>query len=291
MKGLILINAYNKDGHYLNQAYRLNKEFKTLGVGTDIVANNAFLAYIDDDGQVVSHAEEYGFCIYLDKDKYLSRLLEKSGLRLYNTHDATRKCDDKYRTYIELSGQGIAMPRTLPAPLCYTRGAAVEELTYKKIERELGYPLVVKTSYGSLGAGVSLAKNRAELVELSERLISVPHMYQRFVGGGADVRVIVIGGKAFAAMKRTNKTDFRSNIELGGVGEPYNLAGEVKTVAERSAVLLDLDYCGVDILFDGQGKPVLCEVNSNAYFGGIEAVTGANVAKRFAEYILDDSKL
>jgi len=105
------------------------------------------------------------------------------------------------------------------------------------------------------------------------------------------VRVIVIGGKAFAAMKRTNKTDFRSNIELGGVGEPYNLAGEVKTVAERSAVLLDLDYCGVDILFDGQGKPVLCEVNSNAYFGGIEAVTGANVAKRFAEYILDDSKL
>ena len=30
----------------------------------------------------------------------------------------------------------------------------------------------------------------------------------------------------------------------------------------------------------------VCEVNSNAFFGGIERITGVNVAERYAEYII-----
>ena len=48
------------------------------------------------------------------------------------------------------------------------------------------------------------------------------HFYQQFIGrGGEDIRVIVIGGKYVCSMKRSNKNDFRSNIELGGVGEKF----------------------------------------------------------------------
>ncbi len=48
--------------------------------------------------------------------------------------------------------------------------------------------------------------------------------------------------------------------------------------------MLDLDYCGIDIL-QGNNKYYICEVNSNAFFGGIEAVTGINIAEKYASYI------
>ena len=55
--------------------------------------------------------------------------------------------------------------------------------------------------------------------------------------------------------------------------------------AEKAAQALKLDYCGVDLLY-GEDGPVLCEVNSNAFFEGLEAATGVNVAKLYAEYIV-----
>ncbi|MDE6667605.1 MAG: RimK family alpha-L-glutamate ligase, partial [Clostridia bacterium] len=45
------------------------------------------------------------------------------------------------------------------------------------------------------------------------------------------------------------------------------------------------DYCGIDVLYGENGGYLVCEVNSNAFFGGIERVTGVNVARLYAEYI------
>ena len=98
--------------------------------------------------------------------------------------------------------------------------------------------------------------------------------------------MIVIGGKAVVGMLRKSKGDFRSNIELGGVGEKIQLPKAVIDLAEKVAKLLDLDYCGVDVLI-GEDGYYICEVNSNAFFGGIENVTGVNVARAYAKYVTD----
>ena len=110
-------------------------------------------------------------------------------------------------------------------------------------------------------------------------------IYQRFIGkGGRDIRVMVIGGKALAAMERRNENDFRSNIELGGVGVGIELSESVREIAEGAARTLGLDYCGVDVLSDGRSF-YICEVNSNAFFKGFYAATGVNVAKEYASYL------
>lgn len=289
-KGLILVNAYYNPPSYYNQSERLKEEFEKRGVYIDVLKNDFFPAFISETGEISSLTNEYDFCIYLDKDKYLSSLLEKSGLRLFNKHDAIRICDDKMETFIHLSNNGIKMPKTLSGLLCYDKFAEINEETLNKIENHLSYPIIVKESYGSLGKGVYMANSRAELLSLAKELKLRPHIFQQAITSslGVDIRVIVVGKEKVFAMKRESKTDFRSNVELGGVASKYTLPNSWRDFALKIAKLIDLDYCGIDILFGENGEPVLCEVNSNAFFGGIEKVTGENIAKCYVDYVLDN---
>ena len=286
-KGIIIVNGYSTLSSSLNQAIRLKEEFGKLKVDIEVVKNAEFLCSIKNSN-INCCLNGFDFCIYLDKDKYLSQMLEKAGVRLFNSHESIRVCDDKMETYIALSSLGIPIVDTLPAPLCYTQGVKPNKEMIDKVESEFGYPVVVKSSYGSLGNGVFKADNRAELEDIATRLICSPHVFQRFVkeSSGLDTRVIVIGGKAVASMERRSTTDFRSNIELGGQGVKVELNNNFKEVAERTAKALNLDYCGIDLLHSKNGA-IVCEVNSNAFFGGIESVTKINVARLYAEHILN----
>ena len=268
---------------------RLKEEFKKRGVETDVLRNNFFAVTVSDELQCKLCG--YDFCVYLDKDKYVLQGIERAGIPLFNSYSAIEACDDKMTTGLLLAGHEIKMPLTLPAPLCYERDAEISEEALDQIERALGYPLVVKKSYGSLGAGVYLVRNRAELKAKSGELLCEPHLYQKFIkeSCGRDVRVIVIGGKVFGAMMRTSETDFRSNVALGGHVREYELDEATKAMCERAAAVLGLDYCGIDLLF-GEDGFYLCEVNSNAFFSGFERATGKNVAGAYADYILSKIK-
>lgn len=286
-QAVILINAYSRLEHSLNQSRRLKEEFEARGVHTDILRNDGFFATIGDDGSICNRLRQYDFCVYLDKDKYVSQLLERSGMRLFNRHDAIVGCDDKMTTAILLSARGIPVPKTLPGLLCYDAQEKVAERTLRTIESELGFPVIVKHSYGSLGNGVFKADDFEQLRAIAEDVKCSPHLFQRFVreSAGRDMRVIVIGGKYAAAMERRSAGDFRSNLELGGTGRAIEPSADVVTMCERVAALLQLDYCGIDVLF-GKESFYVCEVNSNAFFGGMERATDKNIAALYAEHML-----
>lgn len=285
---LILNNAYMTLPHYLYQSQRLSEELGRLGVQTDVRANDFFPAAVEEDGRVALRVAQYDACIYWDKDKYVSRLLEKGGLRLFNSAAAVELCDDKMTTAIWLAAHDVPMPYTMPGLLCYDPAAIISPAMYGEVERRLGYPFVMKTSYGSLGKGVMLVENRAQFEALSREYKCCPHLYQRFISesAGRDVRVIVVGGRPIAAMERHNPHDFRSNIELGGVATPYAVDSSIEALCERVVEVLGLDYCGIDLLRRGD-EYLVCEVNSNAFFGGMERTTGVNVAAAYARYIYD----
>lgn len=295
MKGLIIINPYKFPQNCLYQAERLSNEFAKLGIQAEIVTNG-YLYSIIQNNTFKNKLEGVSFVIYLDKDKYLSAMIEKVGVRLFNSHNAIRVCDDKGETNIALTGKGVNLPDTIFAPLCYNSTIEMPQEFLPFVEKQLGYPLVVKESYGSLGRGVYKADNFNELCEISQKLKTSPHIYQKYLGKkpGYDIRVIVIGGKAIVAMERENPQDFRSNIALGGKGTAIDINAEefaeYKHTAEKVAKILCLDYCGVDLLVGDNDLPFVCEVNSNAFFKEIEKVSGTNVAKIYAEYVLSELK-
>ncbi len=286
MKGVILTNAYKDIPQTRSQCARLKEELEKLHVSIDIMRNDFFAANITSGGDIASKLSGYDFCIYLDKDKYISYMLEKAGIRLFNSAQAIELCDDKMTTALALSNSGIPMPKTLPGLLCYDESAPLNEQALRIVEEELGYPVIVKSSFGSMGTGVFKAENFEQLKGAASALKMQPHLFQQYIteSAGRDIRVIVIGGKAVAAMERISGGDFRSNIAIGGRGLKIDMPVQVKEMAEKAAALLNLDYCGADILFGKEGF-YLCEVNSNAFFDGIEAATGVNIAKLYANHI------
>ncbi len=288
MKGLVIINGYPAGEKFLRQGERIAAELTRLGAPTTVVKNGDVYALLERKGKASCPAiRGYDFAVYLDKDKYLGRAIEQA-VPLFNCAKAVEICDDKCATYQALEGSGVERIRTIPAPLCYTQGASPSESFLRAVADTLGFPLVAKKSYGSFGKGVQLVHGYDELLALEREWLYEPHSYQEYIAAsaGRDIRVIVIGGKAVAAMERVAKAgEFRSNIELGGEGNAVDLPEGYRRTAERAAQWLGLDYCGVDLLESGENG-VVCEINSNAFFEGIEGVTGVNIPKRYAEHIV-----
>lgn len=284
-KGLIVTNGYGLADGIKHQVKRLLEEFSKLGIELDVKKNNELLTYVRD-GKLESDLPKYDFVVYLDKDRYVADMLERQGYRLFNSMNSIVKCDDKMLTHICLSNSGIKMPTSISSTLCYRDDGNRKYLN--DVEKKLGYPLIVKENYGSLGKQVYLVKNRAELEDIENKLIHTPHIFQEFISSskGKDFRIIVIGHKVVAYMKRENKNSYLSNLATGGTASVVELPKEYLNMAVEASKILNLDYCGVDILEGVNGEPILSEVNSNAFYEGIEKITGINVAGEYAKYIL-----
>lgn len=290
--GLAILNAYIQTPASLHFFKRMKEELGSLGVALDYKTNSEILTYISGSGDLfVKEMKKYDFVLYLDKDLYVSEMIEKAGIRLFDNAEAIRLCDDKMLTYISLSNKGIRMPKTISAPLNY---AGIDDETFvKQVAEDLAFPIVAKDNFGSLGKEVYLIKNYDELVSFEKEHKFSAHLYQQFIESskGHDFRIIVIGGKVVASMKRSNDNgDFRSNVAQGGHGETVELPSSFVEAAEKAAKILKLDYCGVDLLDDENGNPVLCEVNSNAFLQEIERITGKNIAGVYAKHIVDALK-
>lgn len=155
-------------------------------------------------------------------------------------------------------------------------------------EERLGFPMVVKECYGSLGGQVYLARNGTELRGLAERMAARPFIAQEFVASsaGRDIRLYMAGGRLIAAMRRYSDTDFRANIGGGGRAEAYTPTAEEIHLAARCCSLLKLDFGGVDLLHGEDGRPLVCEVNSNAHMAALTACSGVDVAGAILEHVL-----
>ncbi len=227
------------------------------------------------------------FVLFWDKDVRLASHMERIGFRLFNSAFAIAACDDKSMTHRILSGHGIPMPDTLVAPFFFPGAAPEPDGFIEQVEAELGFPVVVKESFGSFGTQVHLARNITELQSLHEQMQFIPHLCQRFISSsfGRDVRLQVVGNHVAAAMLRHSDSDFRANISSGGTMEPFNPPESFRQMAVRAASLVGADFAGVDILFGSAGEPVLCEVNSNAHMRNIYKCTGVDVPLQITKHI------
>lgn len=284
-KVLIVINGYGLAEGIKHQVSRLTEEFSKRGIETEIIKNTEVFAWISRENVEIS-LPKCDFVLYLDKDRYVAGLLEKNGYKLFNSIEAICKCDDKMLTHICLANNGIKMPITISSTLCYTDNGNRDYLD--KVIEKVGLPMIVKENYGSLGKQVYFVETKEQLLELDNKLIHIPHIYQEFIKSskGKDYRIIVINHKVVAYMKRENEHSYLSNLATGGTASVVKLPQSYLDMAVKASKILGLDYCGADILEGPNGEPILSEVNSNAFYEGIEKTTGINVAGCYVDYLI-----
>ena len=290
MRGLIVVNQ--SIGHNQYKIDRFLEEATNLGIDLYVVVNDGSLSKIEN-GEIVLNIPKYDFVIYLDKDIYMARILEKQGYRLFNRADFIKLCDDKMLTLIRCANEGFPIIKTLPSPLVYT-DELVEE-NYKFLDYvvdELGLPLVAKKVYGSLGEGVYLIPTKDKLREFYKDAYRNPLLFEEYVKSskGRSLRALVIDNKVIGIIERNNPSDFRSNFGDTNFSLDYSDNKKCWVFAQKISQKLDIEYAGIDFLFDENEDPILCEINSNAFFEEFEKTTHINVAKLFLEMVINKVK-
>lgn len=288
MFGIIIVNQ--SIGHNQYKIDRFATEFNKRGIEFKVYKNDGTLAKIEN-GNIVINLPKADFVLYMDKDIYLARMLEKVGYHLFNNADFIKMCDDKVLTFIRCSNEGIPMIKTIPGPLVYT-DSLVEE-NYKFLDtvvEELGLPLIVKKVYGSLGEGVYIANTKEELRNIYKSIYRNPLLFQKYIGTsrGKSVRVLIIDKQVVGGFERYNTTDFRSNFGETATSKKLENNSKFFDFAKILSQKLNILYAGVDLLYDENGEPILCEINSNAFFEEFEKVTGIDVAKLYVDMVMKE---
>ena len=279
MQGYLITNAFMRGGSFETMRNLFMDAAKKQGVTLISRTNADFVGAIS-----VGEAE---FALFYDKDIRLAQRLEMQGMRVFNSAAAIAVCDDKTLTHLQLQAAAIPQPEFILCPHTFP-GVGYGDMQFvEKAGDMLGYPMVIKEGCGSFGQQVYLAHNIMEAKALIARIGAGPILFQRFIGecAGHDERLFVVDGKVIAAIRRESRNgDFRANIENGGYPVQYTPTREECDLAVAACKALGLDFGGVDILPSKDG-PLICEVNSNAHFGGLMQLTGINPADHIISHI------
>ena len=283
--GWLIVNSYYNPAKF-NSLYKLLEESAEK-------AGLRFSKWTSDKRPTVigSAAREPkpSFVLFWDKDVFLARAMELSGLTLYNNARAIQLADDKARTALRLAQAHIPTIDTIPAPTCFP-GCKRNPASAEEAARILGWPLVIKENKGSFGAQVYLANNVREAERILTHIGEHDCIFQRFIADskGRDLRVTVVGGKVVCAMERhaASKEEFRSNIGTGGTATARTLTDYEAKLAVAAANALGLDFAGVDILMGREeNERYVCEVNSNPQLQSTIDCCGVNPATNIMWHI------
>ena len=191
---------------------------------------------------------------------------------------------DKIYTQLDIQQSNIPMPTTyLTATVTGARN----------ILKKVNYPIIMKFPHGTQGKGVMYADSFASASSILDALdrLKQPFLIQEYVEtGGVDIRLIVVGEKVVAGMKRKAELgEERANIHAGGVGESYLPDAYTKKIAIKAAKSIEAEICAVDILESIKG-PVVIELNISPGLQGITETTEINIAEKIAKFLHKKTK-
>ncbi len=292
MKGWIIYNGALRIKKVEKLVEKLAQEGKKKNLDLKLIKNNELLPTYSPFGKPelksIIDLEDPDFIIFWDKDIFLARHLEEMGFRLFNSREAIENCDNKALMHLSLSNIGVRVPKTIVGPFVFFQQKLSDDYIDMVFE-ELGDKIILKEAYGSFGMQVYLINDKEELKSKILELGSRNFIMQEYIDTsyGKDIRVNIIGDKIVGAMERSNPSDFRANITLGGSGKFIELNDIQKEVALKAHKALKLDFSGVDLLYGKDGEPVLCELNSNVNYPSFEAASGINFSELLLDYIVE----
>ena len=295
---ILVISAEPDNNKLFHTAQRVTDEAKKSGHEVYVVKVEGAIITYDNGYKIFNADDKDGFEINSDtvaivrgsvrlKKSYLDLLsqLEKIGACMVNSRETVEISADKYRTYLKLQDYGLTQPKTVLIPNADTWEESLKSLDSK-------FPIIMKTLEGSKGVGVLFIESERQIESLVQLLYSqnddVDLLIQEYIKTDGDIRVIVLGGKVIASMKRdVVEGDFRSNVSQGAKVKEYKLTELELEQCLLAAKAIDGSWTAVDFIPSKNPKkdpPYILEVNHSPGTEGIEKATGDNIVKKVIDF-------
>ena len=300
---LLIVTDEPEKAKTFHTANRLQEEAEKLGWKHYLYRlTGGYTSYEDGIFRLHNKEDEKGFEVSRDdtiaiirgsvvrKDSWLDIVssLEKHSICVVNSRQSINICTDKYRTSLRLADYGIKQPKTV---LINDPEKAV--LAFDKLDSK--FPVIMKTLRGSKGVGVLFVESEKSLDSIVQLIYKQDEdtdlLLQEYIPTDYDVRVLVLGGKVLATMKRpVIEGDFRSNVSLGSKPEKIKLTELEIEASLLAAKAVNGVWTAVDFIPSKNREkdaPFIIEVNSSPGTEGIEEASGQNISKEIITFFAD----
>jgi len=300
---LVIITDEPEAAKTFHTANRLQEEAEKLGWknylykltgGYTSYEDGIFRLHNKDDkkGFVVSGADTIavirGSVVRKDSWMDIVSSLEKHSVCVINSRESISICTDKYRTALRLSDYGIRQPKTV-----LINDPEKSALALDKLDTQM--PVIMKTLRGSKGVGVLFIESEKALDSIVQLICKqdpdADLLLQEYIKTDYDVRVLVLGNKVLATMKRpVVEGDFRSNVSQGSKPEKLKLTELEIEESLKAAKAVNGLWTAVDFIPSKNREkepPFVIEVNSSPGTEGMEEASGQNISKEIIEFFAD----
>jgi glutamate--LysW ligase ArgX len=214
---------------------------------------------------------------------YSACIRESMGIQTMNNSSSILISGDKVLTLSKLKALNISVPETY---IAFSSEAVL------KAGEKIGFPLVDKPPIGSWGRLVTLVKDLQVLKSIVEHREMLPsqsvktHIIQKYIKDSRkDIRVLTLPNQIIGAVvRRPDNREWRSNVALGGITEPYRLDSDLEELTYKVAEVIGGEFIAVDV-FQEDGRYLVNEVNGVPEFKGFMAATKINIPEILTHYI------
>jgi len=298
---ILVVSAERSENDKLfRTAQRFKEEAEKAGHEIYVAqVEGAFIGFHEGVYKIYNQDDKKGFVIDREntvafvrgsvrlKKSYLDLLsrLEKTGVTMVNSREVVEISSDKYRTYVKLQDFGLTQPRTALIPNKDGWRQAFDSI-------DLKYPCIMKTLEGSKGIGVLFIESERQMDSIVQLLYNqnpeIDLLLQEYIKTEGDIRVIILGGKIIASMKRSViEGDFRSNVSRGAKVKEYEMTELEIEESLKASKAIDGSWTAVDFIPSKNPKtepPYILEVNHSPGTKGIEEATGKNIVSNVIEH-------
>ena len=292
---LLVITDEPEKAKTFHTADRLKEEAEKLGWKHYLYKlTGGYTSYEDGIFRLHNKEDEKGFVVsgtdtiaiirgsVVRKDSWMDIIssLEKHSVCVINSRQTINICTDKYRTALRLSDYGIRQPKTT-----LINDPEKSALAFDKLDTQM--PVIMKTLRGSKGVGVLFIESEKALDSIVQLIHKQDEdtdlLLQEYIKTDYDVRVLVLGNKVLATMKRpVIEGDFRSNVSQGSKPEKLKLTELEIEESLKAAKAVNGLWTAVDFIPSKNREkepPFMLEVNASPGTEGIEEATRLNIAK------------
>ena len=300
---LVIITDEPEKAKTFHTADRLKEEAEKLGWKHYLYKlTGGYTSYEDGIFRLHNKDDEKGFVVsgvdtiaiirgsVVRKDSWMDIVssLEKHSICVINSRQTINVCTDKYRTALRLADYGIKQPKTT-----LINDPEKSALAFDKLDTKM--PVIMKTLRGSKGVGVLFIESEKALDSIVQLIYKQDEdtdlLLQEYIKTDYDVRVLVLGGKVLASMKRpVIEGDFRSNVSQGSEPQKIKLTELEIEESLKAANAVNGVWTAVDFIPSKNREkepPFVIEVNSSPGTEGIEEASGQNISKEIIEFFAD----